>query len=334
MDNSMLLDALCRKGVLISVSIRYWRGRRKLNPEDLGLDRDNVNSRLISLGHKCLVPKESMQRLALIEGRAHAAVEESSFSFLNGVARYLPNSRLESVMAKLQELKTEFAGEQQRFLANYADLRHQALGEWRHCAQALTADPERLVNAVTQAFPLADQLPSRFGFNIRLFQIAVPEVSTTELVDYGSQQQLIETRHAATQQARQEIEHSCREFIAESIATLREQTATLCSEMLATINGTGSVHQKTLNRLIRFIDQFQELNFANDQEMNLQLQRIRQEFLSKTAGDYRDSRFARMQLTRSLENLGNRAAELAQEPVDTLINNFGEFGRRKFALAS
>src|SRR5437016_9611989 len=54
--NNHLLDALTREGVLISVSVRYWRATRKLNPEDLGLDPDNVTERLISLGHKKLLP--------------------------------------------------------------------------------------------------------------------------------------------------------------------------------------------------------------------------------------------------------------------------------------
>ena len=31
-----LLDVLTREGVLINVSVRYWRGCKKLRPEDLG----------------------------------------------------------------------------------------------------------------------------------------------------------------------------------------------------------------------------------------------------------------------------------------------------------
>ena len=53
--NTQLLDVLTREGVLISVSVRYWRATRKLNAEDLGLNPDNVTDRLISLGHKKVV---------------------------------------------------------------------------------------------------------------------------------------------------------------------------------------------------------------------------------------------------------------------------------------
>ena len=56
-----LLQALTREGVLVSVSVRYWRGCKKLNPEDLGLDSRHVSDRLISLGPKRLLPQEATQ---------------------------------------------------------------------------------------------------------------------------------------------------------------------------------------------------------------------------------------------------------------------------------
>src|SRR5688500_770486 len=70
-----LLDVLTREGVLINVSVRYWRGCKKLRPEDLGLQADAVSDRLISLGHKRLLPKSATAALALIEGRAHALID-------------------------------------------------------------------------------------------------------------------------------------------------------------------------------------------------------------------------------------------------------------------
>ena len=85
-NNNHLLDALTREGVLISVSVRYWRATRKLNPEDLGLNPDNVTERLISLGHKKLLPREALERFALVESRAHSLIESSTFPFLNGLA--------------------------------------------------------------------------------------------------------------------------------------------------------------------------------------------------------------------------------------------------------
>src|SRR5690242_3773642 len=108
MNTPSLLDVLTREGVLISVSVRYWRGCKKLRPEDIGLQPGAVSDRLISLGHKRLLPKQATAALALVESRAHALVEGNTFPFLNGLARFLPNGRLAEVTDGLNDLEREF----------------------------------------------------------------------------------------------------------------------------------------------------------------------------------------------------------------------------------
>ena len=274
-ESPNLLDALCAKGVLLSVSVRYWRARTRLAAEDLGLQRRQVSDRLIALGHKRLVPREALATLALLESRAHALVEERSFPFLNGVARYLPNDQLAEVNASLAELGREFGLARDAFIADYDRLRQEALAEWTQAATTLGVPAGPLVARIRAALPDAVTLATKFSFSVRCFQLSVPEVPLAELVELGTRQDLIVARQQAAQAARREIEQSCQEFIRDSVATLREQTAHLVDEMLATVKGTGSVHQKTLNRLRDFIEQFGRLNFADDQEMAAQLDRAR-----------------------------------------------------------
>src|SRR5580765_5699113 len=121
-----LLSVLTREGVLIKVSVSFWRGHKKLKAEDLGLERKDVSERLISLGHKRLLPKEALSELALIEGRAHALIEQNTFPFLNGLGHFLPNSKLDEVTAKLEELEAEFWKAKENFLNKYSSLRLKA----------------------------------------------------------------------------------------------------------------------------------------------------------------------------------------------------------------
>lgn len=328
-----MLGALTRAGVLIAVTVRYWRARKKLNAEDLGLSRSQIDADLFSLGHKRLVPKQALQRLSLIESRAHALVEESTFPFLNGVARYLPNPRLEAVHSRLHELQAEYNSEKARFYADYGALRASALQHWQAAATDLVDDPARLVTTIRQAFPDADGLDRYFGFHIRLFQVAVPDVPQMDLVSIEDQRAIIEARNTAARNARLEIEGSCRSFIADCVATLREQTAALVDEMLQSMSG-GYVHQKTLNRLTKFIDRFADLNFANDAEMTAQLDSVRNELLSHSAQEYRDADTARTRLVNGLESLRDHARGLAGREANDLVENFGKLGRRRFALAS
>src|SRR5512137_2203470 len=294
-NNNHLLDALTREGVLINVSVRYWRATKKLSPQDLGLDPDNVTERLISLGHKKLLPREALERFALVESRAHSLIEASTFPFLNGLGHFLSNAKLEEVTRKLKELEAEFETARQSFLNQYADLRQQASAEWYEAARRLVPDPERLVAAIDGSFPNLAQMQRAFGFETHLFQLRVPESLDLALVSQGEQEQVIAARQKAAEEAAAQIHRGAETFVADCVASLRQQTAELCQEMLESIRtGKTGVHQKTLNRLIRFIDEFKQLNFVGDREMEGQLERVRQEFLLRSAEDYRDDTGAKV----------------------------------------
>ena len=174
-----------------------------------------------------------------------------------------------------------------------------------------------------------------YGFDIQLFQIALPQHMTTELVSAAEQQSIVEARQKAANEASQKIRSNVESFVGDCVASLREQTAQLCEDMLSSINSceTG-VHQKTLNRLIRFIEQFKQMNFVNDSQMEQQLEAVKKELLSKTAEEYRDSAVARAKLKQGLSQLGNAAKQLAKQDATELVQRFGELGRRKFNLAA
>lgn len=335
MDHSQLLNVLTRKGVLLNVSVRFWRGCKKLKAEDIGLDPNNVSDRLISLGHKRLLPKVATAGLSLVEGRAHALVEANSFPFLNGLAHFLPNTKLEEVTGKLKTLEEEFWAAKAEFIQRYARLRESAAEEWRTMAQRLVKDPERIVANIEAAFPPPQRMDRFFGFETQLFQIAVPERLGVDLITLAEQQQLMAARQRAAQLASRQIHEGVERFVADCVAALREQTAVLCQEMLESINTSETgVHQKTLNRLIHFIDQFKQMNFVNDTEMEQRLQQVRQELLTRTAEEYRDSASARARLVNGLSRLRDQASQMARASTTELVQQFGAMGRRKFNLAA
>src|SRR6266567_4801245 len=143
-QDNQLLEVLTRAGVLMHVSVRYWRATKKLNAEDLGLDPDKITE-LISLGHKKLLPKEALEPFVLLESRTHALVEASTFPFLGGLSRFLPNPKLQEVLDRVNRLAGEFAEAKARFLEHYGEMRNKALEEWRATAQRLVSEPERLI---------------------------------------------------------------------------------------------------------------------------------------------------------------------------------------------
>ena len=332
-NNNHLLDALTREGVLINVSVRYWRATKKLNAEDLGLNPDDITDRLISLGHKRLLPRDKLEAFALIESRAHALVEANTFPFLGGLGHFLPNAKLQEVTTKLSELEAEFAEQKRAFLDRYGQLRQEACQEWYQAARLLVKDPDRLVAVIADSFPEAGRMESQFGFSVHLYQIQAPESIRLELVSAADQQAIAQARARAAEQAAELIRREAEAFVSDCVAALRQETARLCEEMLESIRSSKTgVHQKTLNRLIRFIDQFKQMNFVGDQQMEVELERVRNQFLSRTAEEYRSSQSARAQLENGLRALADTARMLAQQDTRDLVERFGQMGQRRFHL--
>ena len=333
MNENQLLDVLTREGVLINVSVRYWRATKKLKAEDLGLDPSDVTDRLISLGHKKLLPKESLKPFALIEGRAHALIDENTFPFLQGLSHFLPNSKLGEITNRLQALEGEFSEVRSDFLGRYSYLRFQAVDEWREAARRLVENPEQLVRTIESSFPDHGKMERYFQFSSQLFQIRVPEELDLQVISLADQQGIIRAREEAARNAARQISDEVEAFVSDCVASMRTQTAQLCEEMLESIRTckTG-VHQKTLNRLVRFIDQFKDLNFAGDREMEEHLERVRQELLVRSAEDYRDDDQARARLQQGLRGLADTAHELAQQNHTEIVERFGNLGQRKFHM--
>lgn len=335
-QNPQLLDILTREGVLINVSVRYWRAQIKLKPQDLGLEDIKVSNRLISLGHKKLLPKEAFAPFSLLEGRAHALTEASTFPFLGGIARFLPNANVAKVREKLMEMEQEFLTEKARFIGEYEHWQQASVDEWRRFARKLEVNEQTLLNTIRAAFPSLEKVSRSFGFETRLFQVALPESLKEEATNFAQQQAVLQAREAVATEAAQRLQHDTQSFVSDCVATLREQTAGICQEMLSSIGGgkTDGVHQKTLNRLVRFIDQFKSLNFAGDSELEAQLEGARKELLSRTAEEYRDSAYAQRQLVTGLTALKDRARELAKTDAAEVVQRFGEQGKRKFHFAA
>lgn len=333
--NLPLLEAVSRRGVLCNVSLRYWRGCKKLSAEDLGLDPANVSDRLIQLGHKRLVPRQALSAFSLIESRAHALVEGSSFPFLGGIARFVPNPRLVGLTEGLDKLREEFREATLDFVAGYGPLRDRAMEEWREAARHLNGSAERLLVTIEQSFPPAGDITKRFGFESKFFQIAAPENLRMEVSESIDQIEIADQRRRVAEDARRRLQSDLDGFIRESVTTLREETARLAADVLATIDGSeGGVHQRTLNRLTTFIESFRSLNFAGDAHLESTLERFRQELLNRSAEDYRNDSNAMQSLRAGLDQLRSNAVAMARTEGREVVSRFGQLGGRKLAVPS
>jgi hypothetical protein len=327
-----LLDAVCEKGVLISTSVRYWRGCKRLKPEDLGLDPSKVSKRLIQLGQKRLIPKDALQDFALIESRTNSCVEGASFPFLGGIARFVPNAKLLDLTNRLAKFTEEFQQATESFVDGYSPLRDKAMEEWREAAQQMNGSAERLIATIEQSFPPAGSIAKRFAFDVQMFQISAPQGIRLEITNGIAEFEASESRRRVAEQATSRLQSDLDGFIRESVAALRQETALLASDVLATIDESkGGVHQRTLNRVAAFIDNFRSLNFADDQQLESTLEQFRRELLNRSAEEYRNNPGAMATLSDGLNRLRESAVQLVREDAHEIVSRFGQVGQRRLA---
>lgn len=218
------------------------------------------------------------------------------------------------------------------FVAGYSPLRDAAMVEWREAAQHLNGSAERLLITIEQSFPPAGDIAKRFGFETRLFQIAAPDSIRLEVAEGMEQLEVADDRRRIAEDASRRLQTDLDGFIRESVASLRDETAKLASEVLATIDSSETgVHQRTLNRLTTFIDSFRSLNFAGDQQLEATLERFRRDLLTRSAEDYRKDSGAMTSLTEGLSRLRESAVQLARTDARDVISRFGQQGTRRLA---
>lgn len=327
-----LLDAVCQRGVLITTSVRYWRGCKRLKPEDIGLEASTVSDRLIRLGQKRLIPREALSDFALIESRTHAAVDGASFPFLGGIARFIPNPLLSEVTKRLDDLRSEFQEASENFVSGYSSLRVTAMAEWRQAAFQLPGSAERLISTIEQSFPPSGTIAKRFAFEVQMFQITAPEGIRLEVANGVADLEASESRDRIAELANQRLQTDLDSFVRESVASLRQETARLASDVLSTIDDSkNGVHQRTLNRVSSFIDSFRTLNFAGDQELENTLERFRRDMLNRSAEHYRNDAGAMASLTDGLSRLRESAVQLVRDDASDIVSRFGQMGSRRLA---
>jgi hypothetical protein len=68
--------------------------------------------------------------------------------------------------------------------------------------------------------------------------------------------------------------------------------------------------------------------------LEAQLNRVRQEFLTRPAEQYRDSAFYRGKLQTGLQSLADTAREMTRQDNRQLVEQFGQLGHRKLHIES
>jgi len=329
-----------KDGVLVDVNVSFWSGSKILTPEDLGLKESQV-AEAYKLGKKLLIPQEVIRSFRAVEGRARRVVEENSFPFPIGHARFIPKKKFIKVLEVLKECQVQYNSLVETLITNYNSYRDQMVPIYQQAAETAFTSQEpseqtfsiedreakkiefmSLFLARIQSFyPDAESLRNKFSLSWDIYEIAMPKMKKVEDIAIEK----AETQRAvAEEEYRVQAQQKIGGFIEEVVNTLRQETVTLCNHVATNIQEGKVVKGQTLNSLRDFVEKFSELNFVGDSRIETQLENLKRDFLDvHTSEQVSETADLQEELKKRL----NGIALIASDMTD--INSVtGEYRRR------
>lgn len=181
---------MMQQGVIASVHIGRWRGRRKLDRDDLGLPlTDKQFDDLMRLGEKLLLPQDLMRELDAVESGARKAVTDYGYRTYWG--QFVPVTAYAEFKEVMDGYQARYYALRDRLWADYADIYNQMRDKYREAADVAYDrlvklkpntfyDRENFVVAfvvrILSNIPDRDTIYRSFYFNVDLSYIPLPSL--------------------------------------------------------------------------------------------------------------------------------------------------------------
>lgn len=316
---------LMESGLLVRVHIGGWRGQKKLKPEDLGLaapedeKRQKLFHELMHLGVRYLMPAKMRRKLSSLETRGRQNLDEHGISVGGDILRgqFVPASAWDSFVERHEELKAEYEGVYEDFLAGLDEEREKIAAAYRQLARSayrrergLTRNApldeedfeeyaEEYVARIMAAYPSPEEIRERIRFEFVPTMIPLPSRLAADYAEaererakaekeraqaYAEAEQI---RSAADAQRRMKLEAAGywqkrqRElidgFLADVVAELRGRVYDVVTDAVDSIERNDYLHNKTKLSLENLIDAVRRLDVYGDTDLETALGRLEEQ---------------------------------------------------------
>ncbi len=254
---NLILKKLVQTGKMVRLHIGGWSARKKLKPEDLGLDFTDVPLEIISLGQKRLIKKSSFAGIVSVRNKAYSIVEQySTESWIPGI-RYMTEKSFGHVISELTKLKVEYFEAVDGLVAQYPKLKLQMLEEFPEFAKAL--EP---------FYPSQEAVRQTFKFAVHEFTVTMVTQAAKVLKE-------------AQVEIKGNLMTELNGFIKGAVQETRKDFLEELGSMKDKLLKEGKVHGKTIKRIEKMIESARKKDFANDAEFLNLLDSFRKKYLSK-----------------------------------------------------
>jgi len=288
------LNEVFRKGCLVDLNVSQWLAERRLQPEDLGLQPEEVPPNFV-LGHKKLIPAEAIAEVKRWDYQARDLLEVYSHPFPFGGARFVPRPKLLELTSKLDALITGFNGAADALVTKYADhktaMRTEFLTAAKEAYKRVTllrgtapCTEEEYVNAflarIEKVYPSPKELRGKYSMTYVVFQVELPDITRAtydQIVEDSDRIQLMRTAYT------EGIKQRMQEF-AEGVARKqREDAARILGHAAERLRNGKRMSNHTLNAVRRLVDRYAAMDLVGDTTLKVRLAEFKKRVLDAYA---------------------------------------------------
>lgn len=281
-----VVDALVRKGVLVTIHIGRWRARHKLAPEDLGLDQKAARtlSEALDLGHKLLLPRPTLDDLARLESAGRANLARHSLDSRLGA--FVSDEALPRFLEAHDGLRRQYLGIRDNILEQLPRLRDAAVRRFQAAAKEIyhhlhpdaaeAVFVEKYVDRALAHWPSANQISGSFYFDAKLSLVPLASELAREQARLAELREDERVRDELRRQFADERHRQIDGFLTDVVSSLRAMVYKSVATALRTLDRNDAPAPRTIASLRRLVERVRMLNVYGDQDIEAQLGRLEQ----------------------------------------------------------
>jgi hypothetical protein len=262
-------------GVLVDLNIRKWTAERALQPEDLGLRKDQLPA-TFRLGQKSLVPPEVILNFNHIDYLARRLLTDMSFPFAFGNARFVPKKMFKKFTEEMEGLQVKFEGYIDDLILNYEKYKlsvrpeyvkaaHSAYERFSKFNKDFTQTKDSFINdfleRVSNFYPKVEDLRKKFSMSFVVFQMAMPDLSQASIDDVMSDASKSALIKATYQDA---LYERVNEYVDNLVKELRGKASTVLTTLNSNIKEGKRISEASLNMVKKMVEDYGRMDIVGD----------------------------------------------------------------------
>jgi archaellum component FlaC len=308
----MSIKNIFSNGVLIDVNISAWTGEKQLTADDLGIDPEKLPASF-KLGKKSLIPTATIQKFRHLDYLARKTLENKSYKFPFGSARFIPKKIFDEFNTEFETLKNNYMALVSDLVTNYDSYKRQMRTEFISAAKEayerltklnniedqilcipriekdangkdvtvmkeVTQDQyiNEFLERIERCYPKVESLSRRFSMDFVAFQMELPDLTEATIDDVAEEHEKINLLQEAFQKKmRKEMESYAENIVREN----RDRANDIIQTMTANIKNKKRFTETTYNMVLNMINTFISLNITDDIKLEQALMNFKIKYL-------------------------------------------------------